>query len=117
MSYIFTSSIDFQKLLPLLKEASAKNSDRPAGISRAAIINISSILGGMGANTDGGFYPYRTSKVNQEDINNMNVFDKLISSQLNFSLFEHFYQWNRLAKETRSSNAAASEGALVNDLK
>lgn len=49
-------------LLPLLKEASTQNSSLPLGVNRAAIINISSILGSIAKNDQGGFYPYRTSK-------------------------------------------------------
>jgi NAD(P)-dependent dehydrogenase (short-subunit alcohol dehydrogenase family) len=52
-----------QAMAPLLKKAAAKNSSLPLGISRAAVINMSSILGSIATNSDGGFYPYRTSKV------------------------------------------------------
>lgn len=48
--------------LPLLKKASLKNEHLPIGVSRAAIVNISSILGSVEKNHDGGFYPYRCSK-------------------------------------------------------
>ena len=48
--------------VPLLKKASKKNYNLPIGVSRAAIINISSILGSIEKNYDGGFYPYRCSK-------------------------------------------------------
>lgn len=49
-------------LLPLLKKASGKNSSSPLGASRAAVINISSILGSIQENDVGGYYPYRCSK-------------------------------------------------------
>ncbi|EDW26028.1 GL14172 [Drosophila persimilis] len=48
--------------LPLLKKASEANGSEPMGVSRAAIINMSSVLGSIGSNTDGGIYGYRTSK-------------------------------------------------------
>lgn len=48
-------------LLPLLKKSS-KNSTLPMGVQRAAIINMSSMLGSVELNTTGGLYPYRCSK-------------------------------------------------------
>lgn len=48
--------------MPLLKKASKSNSDLPLGVQRAAIINMSSILGSIEANVEGGLYAYRTSK-------------------------------------------------------
>lgn len=33
------------------------------GINKAAIINMSSILGSIESNSDGGLYPYKCSKV------------------------------------------------------
>ncbi|KAH8368232.1 hypothetical protein KR084_008586 [Drosophila pseudotakahashii] len=48
--------------LPLLKKAAKANESLPMGVSRAAIINMSSILGSIQGNTDGGMYAYRTSK-------------------------------------------------------
>lgn len=50
-------------LLPLVKQAAKKNVDKPLGISKAAIINMSSVLGSIDLNKDGGLYPYRCSKV------------------------------------------------------
>jgi len=49
-------------LIPLLKQASAANAAAPLGSARAAVVNISSILGSIAENNQGGFYPYRTSK-------------------------------------------------------
>jgi len=48
--------------LPLLKKASQANDQLPMGVKRAAVINMSSILGSITANVEGGMYPYRTSK-------------------------------------------------------
>lgn len=48
--------------LPLLKKASSTNNAKPLGIQRAAIINMSSILGSIEDNTQGGLYAYRLSK-------------------------------------------------------
>lgn len=33
------------------------------GVGRAAVINMSSILGSIGSNAEGGMYSYRASKV------------------------------------------------------
>ncbi|GLH12882.1 uncharacterized protein GBIM_17542 [Gryllus bimaculatus] len=49
-------------MLPLLKKASASNASSALGVHRAAIINISSVLGSISKNDQGGFYPYRSSK-------------------------------------------------------
>lgn len=43
--------------------ASEKNKSLSAGVNKAVIVNISSILGSITLNDQGGFYPYRTSKV------------------------------------------------------
>uniref|UniRef100_A0A2A4JM24 Short-chain dehydrogenase n=1 Tax=Heliothis virescens TaxID=7102 RepID=A0A2A4JM24_HELVI len=51
-----------KSLLPILKQAADANSDKPMGWHRAAVINISSILGSIEQNVQGGFYPYRCSK-------------------------------------------------------
>ncbi|XP_055632487.1 C-factor [Toxorhynchites rutilus septentrionalis] len=49
-------------LTPLLKKAAEANASTPMGPRKACIINMSSILGSIEANTDGGLYAYRTSK-------------------------------------------------------
>lgn len=51
-----------KSLLPLLKAASTAQSTEPLGSSRAAIVNVSSILASIADNKQGGFYPYRVSK-------------------------------------------------------
>lgn len=48
--------------LPLLKKASKAQEHLDLSVHRAAIINMSSILGSIESNTDGGLYAYRTSK-------------------------------------------------------
>nr|XP_003702515.1 PREDICTED: uncharacterized oxidoreductase C663.09c [Megachile rotundata] len=49
--------------LQLLKTAANKYENKSEmNIHRSAIINMSSILGSIGDNTTGGFYPYRCSK-------------------------------------------------------
>ncbi|KAL1140449.1 hypothetical protein AAG570_000381 [Ranatra chinensis] len=48
--------------VPLLKQASRSNKHLPMGTSRAAVVNMSSILGSIGLNKDGGHYLYRCSK-------------------------------------------------------
>nr|CAD7450131.1 unnamed protein product [Timema bartmani] len=49
--------------LPLLKKAASQNPSLPFGVSRAAVVNMSSILGSITLNKkEGGFYPYRASK-------------------------------------------------------
>lgn len=48
--------------VPLLRKASEGNKDTPVGPHRACIVNMSSILGSIEANVDGGLYGYRTSK-------------------------------------------------------
>ncbi|XP_063983571.1 C-signal [Diachasmimorpha longicaudata] len=46
--------------LPLLKKAASKK--QGMGVQRAAVINMTSIIGSIEDNTMGGFYPYRCSK-------------------------------------------------------
>lgn len=42
----------------------ASEKDKSAtGVNKAVIVNMSSILGSITKNDQGGFYPYRTSKV------------------------------------------------------
>lgn len=50
-------------MLPLLKQAARKNPDQPLSASKAAVINMTSMLGSVELNRDGGLYPYRCSKV------------------------------------------------------
>lgn len=49
-------------LLPLVKKAAALNSDKPHGMNRAAILNISSLLGSVSLNDIGNYISYRESK-------------------------------------------------------
>ncbi|CAH1156078.1 unnamed protein product [Phaedon cochleariae] len=49
-------------LLPALKKASEVNCNHPLGSSRSAVINMSTILGSISKNCEGGLYPYRCSK-------------------------------------------------------
>lgn len=63
-----TGESSFQTFLPLLKKAAKKNADCPFGVSKAAVINMSSILGSLELNTDGGLYPYRCSKVRRNTL-------------------------------------------------
>ncbi|RVE54961.1 hypothetical protein evm_000328 [Chilo suppressalis] len=51
-----------KSMLPLLKQAAEANSSSPVGAARAAVINMSSVLGSIAQNDQGGFYPYRCSK-------------------------------------------------------
>ncbi|KXJ76421.1 hypothetical protein RP20_CCG009675 [Aedes albopictus] len=48
--------------VPLLKKAAEVNASAPMGPLKACVVNMSSILGSIAANTDGGLYAYRTSK-------------------------------------------------------
>lgn len=50
-------------MYPLLKIAATANKSEPMGVGKAAIINVSSILGSIGSNGDGAMYAYRMSKV------------------------------------------------------
>jgi hypothetical protein len=50
-------------LAPLLEKAAGVNPDAPPGIGRAVVVNVSSILGSMSNNDNGGMYAYRCSKV------------------------------------------------------
>lgn len=61
-------------LYPLLKKSAEFNGDQPMGVGRAAVINMSSILGSIGSNTDGGMYSYRASKVYIDSI----IFDECL---------------------------------------
>ncbi|KAI8435359.1 hypothetical protein MSG28_003681 [Choristoneura fumiferana] len=51
-----------KSILPLLKQAAEANKEQPVGARRAAVLNMSSILGSIAQNDQGGFYPYRCSK-------------------------------------------------------
>lgn len=51
-----------KSFVPLLRKASKFYEDRPIGCQRAAIINMSSILGSIALNDIGGMYAYRISK-------------------------------------------------------
>ncbi|XP_061386558.1 C-signal-like [Musca vetustissima] len=48
--------------LPLLEKASKLNENLGMGLERAAIINMSSLLGSIASNNWGGYYSYGTSK-------------------------------------------------------
>ncbi|KAI8118914.1 C-factor [Lucilia cuprina] len=48
--------------LPLLKKASKAQESLDFSVNRAAIINMSSVLGSIDSNVEGGLYAYRTSK-------------------------------------------------------
>lgn len=48
--------------VPLLKKASAVNKEAPLGVQRAAIVNMSSILGSIASNKEGSLYHYRLTK-------------------------------------------------------
>lgn len=50
-------------MIPLLKKASKSNATQPMGVQRAVIVNMSSILGSISENVQGGLYAYRSSKV------------------------------------------------------
>ena len=58
-----------QALLPLLRTAAdyagvvGDNKDSSMGCWRSAVINMSTRMGAISGNTDGGIYPYRCSKV------------------------------------------------------
>lgn len=47
---------------PLLKRASKVNEKDPFGVSRAVIVNMSSILGSIASNVEGSLYHYRVTK-------------------------------------------------------
>jgi NAD(P)-dependent dehydrogenase (short-subunit alcohol dehydrogenase family) len=51
-----------QALLPHLEKASSNASSAPKGIERAAVVNITAIMGSIGGNDAGGMNPYRCSK-------------------------------------------------------
>ena len=48
--------------VPLLKKASQVNAEKAIGVERAGIINMSSLLGSIASNREGGMYAYRVSK-------------------------------------------------------
>jgi hypothetical protein len=52
-----------QAFIPVLKKAAAKNSSLPLGVARAAVINVTSVLGSVSLNTSSGYHGYRESKV------------------------------------------------------
>ncbi|KAK7080593.1 hypothetical protein SK128_002567 [Halocaridina rubra] len=49
-------------LLPLLTAAASKSCIDGFSVNKAAVINMSSVLGSISANAQGGLYPYRASK-------------------------------------------------------
>lgn len=49
-------------LQPLLKKASKANAKDPLGVTRAVIVNMSSILGSIASNAEGSLYHYRVTK-------------------------------------------------------
>nr|AEE63240.1 unknown [Dendroctonus ponderosae] len=49
-------------LLPTLRKAANLNKSGAFGSKKAAVINMTSILGSIALNSDGGLYPYRCSK-------------------------------------------------------
>jgi len=49
--------------IPLLKKAADANSRKSFEIGKAAVVNISTLIGSITDNTSGGYYPYRMSKV------------------------------------------------------
>lgn len=53
---------DFQAFVPLLKKSSKCNKANPMGAGRATVVNMSSILGSIEENVQGGLYAYRMSK-------------------------------------------------------
>jgi NAD(P)-dependent dehydrogenase (short-subunit alcohol dehydrogenase family) len=46
----------------LLKKAAHHHSAEPVGAKRALIVNMSSVLGSIASNVEGGLYPYRITK-------------------------------------------------------
>lgn len=46
----------------MILTAAKNNSDKPAGITRAAILNMSSLMGSIADNGTGGYCAYRESK-------------------------------------------------------
>lgn len=63
-------------LLPLLKKAAQVNSSEKISVKKAAVLNMSSVLGSIGWNVDGMWHPYRCSKVA------LNIFTKGLSVEL-----------------------------------
>ncbi|XP_069134901.1 C-signal-like isoform X2 [Argopecten irradians] len=51
-----------QTFMPLLKLAAQKSPEESMSWRKAAVVNISSILGSIEKNENGGLYPYRASK-------------------------------------------------------
>ena len=73
-------------MLPLLKDAAAAatNGDDSKNIKRSAIINMSSTLGSIAENSNGGLYPYRSSKVSEELKGVINILTRqIIQAALN----------------------------------
>lgn len=56
--------------------AAKKNSDKPQGITRCAVINVSSLLGSLADNVGGKFWAYRESKTA------LNMFSKNLAKEL-----------------------------------
>lgn len=69
-------------MYPLLKTAATANKAASMGVGKAAIINVSSILGSIGSNGEGAMYAYRMSKVRFV----------LFSNTMDYSWFEFVIQ-------------------------
>ncbi|XP_052060125.1 C-factor-like isoform X1 [Mytilus californianus] len=71
---IFGPILVSQALLPYIKQAAKSSTYTSLNCNRAAIVNMSSILGSIAENQSGGLYPYRTSKAALNMLTkNMNV--------------------------------------------
>ncbi|XP_033748212.1 C-factor-like isoform X1 [Pecten maximus] len=59
---VFSPLLITQAFVPLLKLAAQKSSEEAMSWRKAAVVNVSSILGSVESNNSGGLYPYRASK-------------------------------------------------------
>ncbi|XP_069134900.1 C-signal-like isoform X1 [Argopecten irradians] len=59
---VFSPLLITQTFMPLLKLAAQKSPEESMSWRKAAVVNISSILGSIEKNENGGLYPYRASK-------------------------------------------------------
>lgn len=82
------------------------------GTNRAAVINVSSIMGSIADNNQGGFYPYRSSKVGDSDIV-QNIYKLIILINYNILNSSRLFCINSSVKDRWAGKDAKYKSYLV----